>query len=103
MIREIAATLWSRYRKQRTRHDFRLTAEEPGRGWVRWLIVGGTAVILVFLFPQGQSLQFADLDEGSVSTRRVVAPFDFEILKTELQIRTDREQAVRDIIPALRP
>jgi putative nucleotidyltransferase with HDIG domain len=100
MIREIAATLWSRYKKQRTRYDFRPTAEEPGRSWVRWLIVGGAAVILIFLFPRGQSLQFADLDEGSVSTRRVVAPFDFEILKTETQILTDREQAVRDIIPA---
>ena len=99
MIREIAATLWARYRKQRARHDFKLAAEEPGRGWVRWLIVGCTAGLLVFLFPQGQSLQFADLDEGSVSARRVVAPFNFEILKTEVQIRTDRDQAVRDIIP----
>ncbi len=99
MIREIAATLWARYRRQRIRYDFRPAAEESGRSWVRWLIVGGTAVILVFLFPQGQSLQFADLDEGSISTRRVVAPFDFEILKTETQIGADREAAVRDIIP----
>ena len=98
MIREILATLWSRHRKRRTRHDFRLNAEANVRGWARWLIVGGTAVILVLLFPQGRSLQFADLEEGSVSTRRVVAPFDFEILKTENQIRTDREQAVRDIV-----
>ena len=100
MIREILATLWSRHRKRRTRHDFRLNAEANVRGWARWLIVGGTAVILVLLFPQGRSLQFADLEEGSVSTRRVVAPFDFEILKTENQIRTDREQAVRDIVPS---
>ena len=99
MIREIAAALWSRYKRQRIRHDFRPTAEEPGRGWARWLIAGVTAAILVCLFPQGQSLQFADLDEGSVSTRRVVAPFDFEILKTDAQIQADREQAVRDIIP----
>ncbi len=99
MIREIAASLWARYRKQRTRYDFKLAAEEPGRGWVRWIIVGCTTGLLAFLFPQGQSLQFSDLEEGSVSARRVVAPFDFEILKTELQIRTDRDQAVRDIIP----
>jgi putative nucleotidyltransferase with HDIG domain len=99
MIRDIMATLWARFKKQRVRYDFKLKMDESERGWVRWFIVGGTAIVLVLLFPQGQSFQFADLKEGSVSNRRVVAPFNFEILKTEEEISKDRSQAVQYIVP----
>ena len=54
------------------------TQEE--RVWLRWVIAGILVVTLVPMFPRGRSLQFADMTEGSISTRRIVAPYDFEIL-----------------------
>ena len=67
--------------------------------WVRWLIGSILLIALVLMFPRGKSLQFADMKEGSISTRRIVAPFNFEILKTKEEYREDRERAVRDIYP----
>jgi putative nucleotidyltransferase with HDIG domain len=99
MIRDILITLWTRFRRRQARHDFWLKADEPQAGWARWIIAAATAVVLTALFPHGQSLQFADLATGSVSNRRVVAPFDFEILKTDDQVSIERAQATRDILP----
>lgn len=99
MIRDILGTLWARFRRRRARHDFWLKADEPQSGWARWFIAAATAAVLTALFPHGQSLQYADLATGSVSNRRVVAPFDFEILKTDEQVRLEREQATAGILP----
>jgi len=68
-------------------------------GWLRWLIVCGLIAALVPMFPWGRSLQFADLKEGSISPRRIVAPFSFEILKTTEEIQQDREFAVQKVYP----
>ncbi len=65
--------------------------------WMRWLIGVLLLFSLVLMFPGGKSLQFADMKEGSISTRRVVAPFNFEILKNPEEVRRDRELAVRDV------
>jgi cyclic-di-AMP phosphodiesterase PgpH len=100
MIRNILATLWMRLWKRSPRSAFVLKAEVPDeRHWIRWAVAGITTVVLALLFPGGRSLQFADLKEGSISTRRVVAPFNFEILKTESEVAADREAAVRNLLP----
>lgn len=68
----------------------------------RWALSGIGFVVLILLvtmFPRGQSLQFADLKEGSISPRRIVAPFNFEILKTTEEYQRDREMATRDVYP----
>src|SRR4030042_3572043 len=82
---------------------FRKTSRSKRKGnaeaplWVRWLIGVLLLFSLVLMFPGGKSLQFADMKEGSISTRRVVAPFNFEILKNPEEVRRDRELAVRDV------
>jgi len=45
------------------------------------------------MFPGGRAMQFADLKEGSISTRRILAPYDFEILKTVEEYKHDQEEA----------
>ena len=67
--------------------------------WIRWMIGGLLGVSLVAMFPRGRSLQFADMKERSISTRRIVAPFSFEILKTKEEYRRDREMVSREIYP----
>lgn len=67
--------------------------------WLRWVIGGSLVILLVLMFPRGKSLQFADMKEGSISTRRIVAPFDFEILKTKEEYQRDREIAAEKVYP----
>ena len=69
------------------------------REWMRWVIVGVLVVVLVPMFPRGRSLQFADMTEGSISTREILAPFDFEILKTPEEYNRDRDLAKREVYP----
>lgn len=56
-------------------------------------------IALTFLFPRGQSLQYSDLTTGSISPRRIVAPFSFEILKTREEYQKDRDEAIQNINP----
>ena len=57
------------------------------------------AVLITIMFPQGRTPQFADMVEGSISTRRIVAPFSFEILKTESEYQADIKKAVEKVHP----
>lgn len=77
----------------------KLSRMKERESWIRWLIGGILVILLVLMFPRGRSLQFADMIEGSISTRRIVAPFSFEILKTEEEVRRDREIATQKIYP----
>ncbi len=74
-------------------------SERKKQGWIRLLIPTLLGIALVFLFPRGHSLQFSDLTTGSISPRRIVAPFSFEILKTREEYQKDREEAIQNINP----
>jgi len=63
------------------------------------LIVFILSFILIFMFPTDTSLEFADLKEGNISNRRIVAPFSFEILKTEEEYSKDCEIAKQKVHP----
>ena len=53
------------------------------------LIIFSLSFVLIFMFPTDTSLEFSDLKEGNISNRRIVAPFSFEILKTEDEYKKD--------------
>ncbi|MEJ2628400.1 MAG: hypothetical protein P8078_07585, partial [bacterium] len=53
------------------------------------LIIFSLSFVLIFMFPTDTSLEFSDLKEGNISNRRIVAPFSFEILKTEEEYKKD--------------
>lgn len=99
-IRQKIKTLFKRKTPRNDEMKFSSGREQRDNGiWYRILIAAGLVVVLVLLLPSGQSLQFADLKEGSISPRRIVAPFSFEILKTREEYSRDRENAVRNLYP----
>lgn len=67
--------------------------------WIRLSISLGLLVLLVLMFPRGKAPQFADLKAGSISARRIVAPFSFEILKTVEEYNQDCEMARQKVLP----
>ncbi|MBN2030144.1 HDIG domain-containing protein [bacterium] len=67
--------------------------------WPRFFIGFILLIVLVNFFPSGKSPQFADLQEGSISTQRIIAPFRFEILKTTEEYERDREIATQKVYP----
>ena len=89
-------------RKIRLTRDGESLSGHRGKALWRWLIGFCLTVGLVLMFPRAQSLRFADMREGSVSTRRIVAPFDFEILKTREEYQRDREMSRREVYPVFR-
>ena len=45
---------------------------------------------------------FPDLNEGDISPRGEIAPFDFNVPKTEKQLATERNIAARNVLPVFR-
>jgi putative nucleotidyltransferase with HDIG domain len=88
------------FRKNDEKLKFSKTKAERKRELaVRLCIAVLLGIALVLLFPKGRSLQFADMKEGSISTRRIIAPFTFEILRTKEEVRRDREIAAEKVYP----
>jgi putative nucleotidyltransferase with HDIG domain len=54
-------------------------------------------VITPLLFSLGESQKFLDLKIGSISPKKVVAPFNFYILKTDKELKEEREKAEKTI------
>jgi len=67
--------------------------------WIRLAILVLLTTTLVLLLPSQRAMQFADFKEGSISPRRIIAPFSFEILKTQEEYQLDREEARKQIKP----
>ncbi len=76
--------------------SFQIPVQEK---WIRLLIGILLLAVLVYFFPTGRSPQFMDLKEGSISTRRIIAPFKFEILKTPEEYEKDRVIAIQNVYP----
>lgn len=69
-----------------------------------WLRVSQVALIVVLLvvaalfFPRGKMFQF-DYDVDQITTETIIAPFDFDILKTEQALERDRQAREQAILP----
>jgi putative nucleotidyltransferase with HDIG domain len=61
--------------------------------FARILIMLGTTAVLVICFPWERTTQYAHLTVGSVVTDEIIAPFDFEVLKTPSELEQERLQA----------
>lgn len=71
----------------------------PTVKWWHWALGLTLALCLVILAPRGKSLEFANLTEGSVSYSKIIAPFDFEILKSPADLKKERDAAVSQVLP----
>jgi cyclic-di-AMP phosphodiesterase PgpH len=66
-------------------------------------IIGKAALFLLILFfvplmfSINQSQRYVDYKIGSIATKKVVAPFNFFILKTEDELKKERQEAVNKI------
>jgi len=65
--------------------------------WIRIAILIVLTASLVLLLPSERAMQFADFKEGSISPRRIIAPFSFEILKTQEEYQADRDEARKQV------
>ena len=54
-------------------------------------------VIIPVLFSGDQSYKNIDMKIGSIATKKVVAPFNFFILKTDKELKEERENAVKAV------
>ncbi len=71
----------------------------PWDTFFRWMIFALGLTGLVFLFPHGTTPQFSDLKLNYISHREIIAPFDFEILKTEGELARERKAAQESVMP----
>ncbi|NQU05372.1 MAG: HDIG domain-containing protein [Calditrichaeota bacterium] len=69
--------------------------------WWHWLIGVALVLLLTMLTPRGKSTEFASFNMGSISSRAVIAPFDFEILKAQEELKKERNDAAGNILPVL--
>jgi putative nucleotidyltransferase with HDIG domain len=54
-------------------------------------------VIIPILFPTGRSFKYTDLTVGSIASKKVIAPFEFDVLKTDKELNREREEAKNKI------
>ncbi len=54
-------------------------------------------IIIPLMFPSGRSFKYTDLTQGSIASKKVIAPFDFPVLKTEDELQKERSQAKEEV------
>ncbi len=74
--------------------------KKPGKGMFTKIIMGFvTTLLIVFMFPKGESIEF-EVSEGSVWLYDdLIAPFSFPIMKSEEVYRAEVEAAKRNVYP----
>jgi len=81
------------------RELLRKLKQVPWEAVFRWTLfvvgVGG----LTALFPLGGASKYADLKLNLINTKEIIAPFDFEILKSEAELSSEREAAKAAVPP----
>jgi hypothetical protein len=54
-------------------------------------------IVIPLFFTSDDTIRYTDVKKGSVATKRVVAPFNFFILKTDEELTAERNQAVNNV------
>jgi cyclic-di-AMP phosphodiesterase PgpH len=74
--------------------------KKPGKGIFTKIIMGFvTTLLIVFMFPKGESIEF-EVSEGSVWLYDdLIAPFSFPIMKSEEVYRAEVEAAKKNVYP----
>jgi putative nucleotidyltransferase with HDIG domain len=67
--------------------------------WWQWCFAALFVIMLMAISPRGKSTEFSHLAVGLVSPAKIIAPFDFEILKSTDEIKREREEAIEAIPP----
>jgi putative nucleotidyltransferase with HDIG domain len=67
-----------------------------------FLLVAGFIAALEILFPQAVPTSENEIKVGQVSREEVVAPFDFDVLKTADELEQERKMAANGVVPVFR-
>jgi len=59
----------------------------------------GLAIATFLLFPASPAVDFPVLEVGAVAPENVIAPFEFSVPKSELELTREREDAARSVVP----
>ncbi len=54
-------------------------------------------IIIPLLFSNDSATKYTDLKVGSISPKRVVAPYNFFVLKTDQELKEDKEKAIESV------
>ena len=54
-------------------------------------------ILIPLMFPSGRSFKYTDLIEGSIATKKVIAPFNFTVLKTPAELKEERNAAEKNV------
>ncbi len=68
----------------------------------RLLLGVGLAVLTFALFPESPATQFPIYEVGAVATDNVIAPFAYEVPKTDEELRRERDEIARAAEPIFR-
>jgi membrane-associated HD superfamily phosphohydrolase len=70
---------------------------------IRWGLFVIGVVALMGLFTFGGVSDYPDLRLNSIAPRKIIAPFDFEILKLEEKLEKERKEARAAVPPVFVP
>ncbi|MBC8278790.1 MAG: hypothetical protein H8E46_11205, partial [FCB group bacterium] len=79
--------------------NFSFIRKIPWNIVLRYSIFAAGTAVLTLLFPHGEASQYSDLKLNLISSREIIAPFDFEILKSEHELKQERTEARASIMP----
>lgn len=71
----------------------------PGKIIIRWSLFMLGLTGLVLLFPLGSTPQYSELKFNFISRQEIIAPFDFELLKSGEELASEREAARLAVMP----
>ncbi len=54
-------------------------------------------IIIPLMFPSSRSFKYTDLTQGSIANKKVIAPFDFPVLKTDDELKIERDEAMNEV------
>jgi len=81
------------------RDKFRLIRRLPWNLIFRYLLFVVSLGCLVLLFPRGTTPEYSNLKLDFISTHEIIAPFDFELLKSGEELKQERETARKAVLP----
>ena len=68
----------------------------------RFLLAGGLAVLTFALFPESPATSIPIYEVGAVAADNVIAPFSFDVPKTDDELRRERDDVARATAPIFR-
>jgi len=56
-------------------------------------------IVVPLMFPSERSFKYTDVTVGSITNKKVIAPFTFSVLKTDKELERERQEAALEVLP----